>query len=583
MVGLRKINFKINTDPLKKLFQSERFRRWSIISIACIAIGLVIVQLVFPRDRAPFGAKIADSSIAGWTVGDIEKETINFYDQSTVDIKSGERTMLSLKPTTVGVGIDELAVAKQATSYPIWLRFIPTSLFWAGARIDEYEPMIDRSKLDQFVVENQSDFELAPVNARLEIKDGEPTIIDEINGAKLSADQFKQSIESAQFKLAGQTVLGAEFASTPPSITAEQLEPIRGEAEAIIGRSFILVFETNRQEILSADIASWVGFVQDEAQSAEDVRIELNHEKISQHIGEKFDKLVNIAPGVTEVYLTDGAEQSRNQGKDGRAIDYARLSADIDNWLFGKAQINEMGVVTKIVPARINKHQTFTKSEAGLRAYLNSLADEGDIRVSVAQLGGQGRRAGYRAYDKTVAASTYKVYVVVYALNQIAEGKLSYDDQVNGMTVRQCIDRTIVQSDNACPEAMLDKFGRTNINNFLYERGYSRNTNFNDASSAQTTVADLTKVMTEIERGEIVNGEARDFLLGLMKRQVYRRGVPAGTTAQVADKVGFLWGYLNDAAIVYHSSGTYVISIMTNNLSWAKLAEITRKVEGIIY
>ena len=59
--------------------------------------------------------------------------------------------------------------------------------------------------------------------------------------------------------------------------------------------------------------------------------------------------------------------------------------------------------------------------------------------------------------------------------------------------------------------------------------------------------------------------------------------VPAGTSATVADKVGFLYGYLNDAAIVYHPSGTYVLSVMTDRLSWGKIAEITRKIEGIMY
>lgn len=582
-MGLRKIGFKLNIDLLKKILQSERFRRWSIIAVASLTVSLVLAQLAFPRDRAPFGAKIADLSVAGWTTDDIEKSIADFYKQSAVEVKSSGRTILSLKPATVGVKIDVSAVAKKSIEYPFWLRFVPTSLFWSGTEVDEYEPTIELSKLDQFMSDNQSDFELTPVNARLEVEDGEPVVIKEVNGAKLSAEQLKRSIESAQFKLSGQTVLGAEFTDISPPITAKQLEPIRDEAKDIINRSFSLVFGENKHEVSSSDIVSWVGFAQDDAQSADEVRIELNHEKISQHIGDKFNKLVDIAPGVTEVHLTDGVEQSRRQGNDGRTIDYAELLTDIDSWLFGKDQKKEIGVVAKTVPARINKNQTFTKSEAGLHAYLNSLADEGDIRVSVMQLGGQGWRADYRAYDKTVAASTYKVFVVVYALNQIADGKLSEDDQVNGMSVRQCIDRTIVQSDNACPEAMLNKFGRTNINNFLYERGYSRNTNFNDINSAQTTVADLTKIMAEIERGEILNGEKRDFLLDLMKRQVYRRGVPAGTTARVADKVGFLWGYLSDTAIVYHPSGTYVISIMTNNLSWTKLAEITRKVEGIIY
>jgi beta-lactamase class A len=89
--------------------------------------------------------------------------------------------------------------------------------------------------------------------------------------------------------------------------------------------------------------------------------------------------------------------------------------------------------------------------------------------------------------------------------------------------------------------------------------------------------------MIDIQQSTLVKGGERDFMLGLMRAQVYRQGVPAGTSAVVADKVGFLNGYLNDAAIVYHPNGTYVISVMTSGASWGKIAEITRKIEGIMY
>ena len=201
----------------------------------------------------------------------------------------------------------------------------------------------------------------------------------------------------------------------------------------------------------------------------------------------------------------------------------------------------------------------------------------------MSQLGGIGWSASYRGSEQTTAASTYKLYVVAYGLDQIAEGKLSYDDQVNGTSFRECMSRAIIKSDNACPEAILAKFGRSTVNEFLYEKGYSRATTFTHSGATQTSANDLIKILTSIERGDLVKGAERDFMLGLMRVQVYRQGVPAGTSATVADKVGFLYGYLNDAAIVYHPSGTYVLSVMTDRLSWGKIAEITRKIEGIMY
>jgi beta-lactamase class A len=72
---------------------------------------------------------------------------------------------------------------------------------------------------------------------------------------------------------------------------------------------------------------------------------------------------------------------------------------------------------------------------------------------------------------------------------------------------------------------------------------------------------------------------SRARLLDVMKRQVYRNGVPAGVNGVVADKVGFLDGILNDAAIVYSPKGVYVISIMSNGSSWGAIASVARAID----
>jgi hypothetical protein len=74
---------------------------------------------------------------------------------------------------------------------------------------------------------------------------------------------------------------------------------------------------------------------------------------------------------------------------------------------------------------------------------------------------------------------------------------------------------------------------------------------------------------------------SRDRFLGALKRNIYRQGIPAGASVQVADKVGFLNGLFHDAAIVYSPSGTYVLTIMTDGSSWANIAELTKQIEAL--
>jgi beta-lactamase class A len=67
-----------------------------------------------------------------------------------------------------------------------------------------------------------------------------------------------------------------------------------------------------------------------------------------------------------------------------------------------------------------------------------------------------------------------------------------------------------------------------------------------------------------------------------MKRQNYRRGIPAGIGANgtVADKVGFLDGLLHDAGLVYSQKGDFILVILTEGSSWSDIAALTQSIYG---
>ena len=88
-------------------------------------------------------------------------------------------------------------------------------------------------------------------------------------------------------------------------------------------------------------------------------------------------------------------------------------------------------------------------------------------------------------------------------------------------------------------------------------------------------------VQSELQENILFAYEA--MLLEKMGRQLYPYGIPAGSKGKVYDKVGFLWSYIHDTGIVYHPKGTYVLTVMTSGYSYAKIAEITRQVEAIMY
>lgn len=95
-----------------------------------------------------------------------------------------------------------------------------------------------------------------------------------------------------------------------------------------------------------------------------------------------------------------------------------------------------------------------------------------------------------------------------------------------------------------------------------------------DSSQVFASASTYKLFVTKLYRGEIWNDDDRDMVIGLMKRQQYRSGIPAGIggNGTVADKVGFRDSYLHDAGIVYSGKGDYAFVIMTSGSSWTAIA-----------
>ncbi len=167
-------------------------------------------------------------------------------------------------------------------------------------------------------------------------------------------------------------------------------------------------------------------------------------------------------------------------------------------------------------------------------------------------------------------------------LKRVDAGQMKWDDAniASGRNLSACFDDMIVKSDNACAEALIKKIGAKDLNADIKSLGLT-NTAFKSDNNV-TTANDLANYLTQLEQGKMpIKPESRERLLGVMKRNVYRQGVPAGSSGQTADKVGFLWGLLHDAAIVYSPKGTYVIAVMSDGSSWGNIADLTRKIEAL--
>ncbi len=218
-----------------------------------------------------------------------------------------------------------------------------------------------------------------------------------------------------------------------------------------------------------------------------------------------------------------------------------------------------------------------------LSAYLAQLAASypGQISISVAELGGQGRRASVGGDTRYTTASTYKLYLAYSILRRVEAGSLSWDEPVTGgRNVAQCFQDMIVLSDNPCPEVLGPKLGWPSIYDDARAAGATGTGPGEGNSGIKTTTDDLTALLLRLESGQLnMSTGSHDRLRNALGANIHRQGIPAGSTGQVLNKPGFINGYLHDAAIVRHPGGSYVISIMSEGSSWDALAGITRDVE----
>ena len=158
------------------------------------------------------------------------------------------------------------------------------------------------------------------------------------------------------------------------------------------------------------------------------------------------------------------------------------------------------------------------------------------------------------------AASTYKLFTAYTML------KSGY--------APSCLETMIINSDNACPENYGNWWGTTTDARALG----ATNTDLNSVITT-TTANDLVIFLTKLYDGSLLAPADNERLLNAMKIQIFREGIPSGIPdALVANKVGFLDGVLNDAAIVYSPKGDFALVILTDGYSWQSIAETTAEI-----
>lgn len=562
-------------EPFLAFLRHHAVRRPKLVyGMAGFLLVVVAAQCLYPSNRTLPFVRLDGKRVGSQSEKQITQMLIDTYSNVPLTLHiDGPAQDFSRRTTVAPAGLqpDVDRILRELKSYPWWQRIVPFSGLVKG--LTKNQPIrvtFDEQHFKEYAAAEQKACRVEPKNAGVMVQGGAVVLDAAKDGQSCAIEVMRKELKR----------LSLEPKGVHAYIKADTVKPLRSdkdvegklrEAQALTERKLSLKLVDTDYPVAKATIAAWLVIAED-PKDKKKLTVDVDTKPIRDYLGE-MQKKIYIAPGVTTVRTTDGVETDRTEGATGRGLNFTTTADALKKRLLdGDGTVN--GEIITLQP-RVTYQRSYSATRAGLQALLGDIVkDKGDYAITVRLSDGTAISAnGTKRYHP---ASTYKMYVAYSFLKRIENGSIKWDDPATaGKNMSQCFDVMIINSDNTCAEWLGDKIGWSNIQNEVRALGLSNTSTIR--GGMYSTTEDETLFLHKLQYGNILGTAERDRLLDVMKRQVYRAGIPAGVRVTVADKVGFLDGKLHDTAIVYGSK-TYTLTIMSQGSSWAQVADAARQI-----
>lgn len=540
---------------------------WLAVAVFVIVLG----QILYPSRNALPQARINGNYVGGQGTKEIAQFISQKYRTAklTVDVRGEANRTVKASVDSAGLVPDAETAAKQVAKYPWWQRIIPLSLLYKLFSNNVNVGVVpDKDRLSEFEKSVLKICNVSPVNASITITGGRAELKAAKNGQSCEPKLVHSRLLETKIEADGAKVKVSSRVDKPKR-GDNDVKKLLSSAQEILDRKLSIIVGDKKYTPGAEQISKWMIFPEEE--KTKKLSVSLSPEAMKPYL-EGLQKTYYIPPGTTTIELLDGQETARTLGSSGKGIDISKTAIALKEKLENNG--GELTAMTAILPPKVVYKRSYSPTQAGLQALVRYLAERGDVAISVRTL--KGVSASANGSKQYVAASTYKLFVAYTVLKSVESGGLKWSDvAIQGRTVDQCFEAMIVNSDNTCAEWFGDKVVWQKVTNDMRTLGLGST----GLRPPRTTADDLNLFLQKLEQSQSLQGASRDRLLSAMRRQVYRAGVPSGVTAAVADKVGFLDGYLHDAAIVYSPNRTYTLAVLTRGLSWSDIADISRQID----
>jgi hypothetical protein len=533
----------------------------------------VASYFVFQRITMPM-TKLYGNNVSFTSYGALENDINQRIESEKLKIVYGEKS-IDVTYSDLGLTFDSQKTFEFSNKRSLWNLPIVQLILNGAAQIrPTYD--IDQAKLETVLSGLVTDVNKPAKDAVLifpDSKEGEFTVskssAGQILNAKVAAEQFVGQLQTLDYT---STSVEIEPKNIAPAATEANLKNKIEEAKQVIEEPLIIT-NVSGKEVVKLQPERFMHMM-----TSIKGEIAVDPVMLEQYVKEELSPYFyteTIARRVNGGAVTEA-------GKAGISLDAAHAMEMISTAL-PDPDIRNVSLKTQKIEAPIVVDGVYPKTDEGLATLLrdfdNSKSGEYNLIVRSMKDGGIG--ATQDATPIIIPASTYKAFIAYAALKSIERGEMTLDTMTPHGTVRDCMYEMIHVSTDHCAISIQDHMGWAKVDKIIHDAGFV-DTNINNQgfnAEKYTTALDEYRLISGLYRGTLLNKEHTNHLLELMKNQMWRDGIPAGSApATVANKIGFYALREHDVGIVYAPKGDYVIIAMSYRGSFGEISQLARQV-----
>lgn len=586
--------------PVNALTVDYWFKQhWKLIVLIVfliVVLGQTIFQIVYPSSRLIPGTYVDGVDVGGMKYADAAKKLDGEYGNLKLDIFFGKNgaAFQSPKMSEVGIGVDNTE-RLNAITYPVYLRFIPGSIWWAPllAKPGDIAYVYDKTKIADYTLSKVgSDCSIPPKNASLKLIETQLQLVPSISGGQCDINDFQQTLAKVKPTSEEQNKVRIAIDEQSAPISDDMARDLAAKLNGRLASPMPITVDTATDTIPGRVVLSWLDFKADVPQRTIDnsgnqqatLKFSVNQKRMEDYINQDIASKLVKKPGVSKVSTTDFKETSRVNGANGRGLDTPKIAQSVLDYINVKTQ-QAVGATVVVGPTTVYT-RSYTPTSVGFSALLAQFAQDnpGTYGMAFNELGGVEfpRSAVYRGDAPMPAAGIHSLYIGLADIMQQYANVVRPVDIVSGNNDNEtCFKLMFQRFDKGCRTGLYDTLGYATLTSIGKNAGL-KNTTF-AGENTTTTVNDVHNLLINLYKNKVARVEGGQKILGVLRSIRENDGLPAGSGKgiEVTHVTGEADGVFNDSAVIYNTNyGAYAITVLSNGegASWEKLSLLAKKV-----